>query len=437
MTTLSDLTSETKDTKPWLTIVAASLSAQTVTADNIVGPVSGGSLTLSDTGSVANPAAGHLTLFSNLSGQVSTTNPLGDTITLLDNPASQNQDMNGHNVSGLASESYSGDVIINKGAGNANIALGANINPGSTSSIAIGGFASTVSGSNNIGIGSQLGIGGGGTQYVIGIGEAITANGFASVSLGGGNSGIINHQSHSVALGNDMTLAAADGGICLGNAAGLGGVNNAIAVGSGAVNNVASSALIGDAAIANIRSNNSTHACDLGTSAAPFKTCWLRDASPAAGSKFSMYAPVTVSNTVAETPLLTGTSVGSLVYSAGQSLGAVIRFKMGTSITVGVADTVVVRLKINGVTAVSQTLGGAVFAAVPGAISCDCVIQAANIMCELNAFQDGGGSNITLASPAYNPAVANTFSFTAQWSAASAGDSLSANYCYVESLFAQ
>ena len=126
-----------------------------------------------------------------------------------------------------------------------------------------------------------------------------------------------------------------------------------------------------------------------------------------------------------------------MVFSAGQSLGSIIRLKLGTVLTVGVADTVTVRLKVNGVTAVSAVLGGSPFAAVPGYIQIDSVVQAANLQCSMQAAQNAAGAGVTIADPAYNPAIANTFSLTAQWSAASPGDTLTVNYCFIESLFAQ
>jgi len=345
--------------------------------------------------------------------------------------------MNSHQLLAVSNETFSGDVALSGNGALCNVSIGDGTQTvNGQGNIAIGDLATAGSGPGNnestavgyqsIALAAQCVALGANAACPLGTGQCVCL-GVAAIASAGAT--------HALAVGPGATISG-DRCMAIGPLASA-SATNAIAFGRSAVNSVASSCLIGDSAIANIRSNSSTNACDLGTSAAPFKSCWLRDASPAAGSKFSMYSPVTVTNTVAETPILTGTSVGSLVYSAGQSLGSVIRFKIGTSITVGVADTVVVRLKINGVTAVSQTLGGGVFAGVPGAISCDCVVQAANIMCELNAFQDGGGSNITLTSPAYNPAIANTFSFTAQWSAASPGDSFSANYCYIETMFAQ
>lgn len=384
--------------------------------------------------SVANPALGFSTIFVNSSEQLSVTDSTGNTYLLLNSPATFNQNMNGHSLSGVLSESYSGAIQINKSGNNANINLGSGSASGTTS-LLINTFGSSSSGANQLVIGAQNSAGAG--QYIVAIGDGITAGGFGSNNIGGGNSGITNPQPHSTAIGNDIVMGAGGSGICIGDSSGLGAINNGIAIGNTAVNNIANSCLLGDLAIANVRANNSSFACDLGTSADPFKTCWLRDASPAAGSKFSQYSSVSVTNTVTETSLLTGSQVGSMLYSAGQSLGSVIRFKFGTVLTVGVADTVTVRVKVNGVTAVSAVLGGAAFAAVPGYMQVDCVVQAANLQCSMQAAQNAAGAGVTIADPAYNPAIANTFSVTAQWSAASAGDTLTVNYCYIETLFAQ
>lgn len=431
------------------------LPGQTVTIPIASIPFTSG-LTTPLQASVSNPALGFATIFVNNSEQLCVTDATGNTYVLLNSPLAFDANLNAHQLldalrlgfsAGVQLDSASsapatGIAIGQSAVASTNaVAMSSSASANADSAVSIGnnsrcnfiqgvavGNATLVTGNQGTAVGDAAGAFTGGAAF----GGNATAGGQASTALGPSSSAAGLQAS---AMGNSAS-AVGNQSIAIGNNASA-SVTDSIAIGDGAVNATTNTCLIGNSAIANIRSNNSLFACDLGTSAAPFKSCWLRDASPAAGSKFSQYSSVSVTNTVAETSLLTGTQVGSMVYSAGQSLGSVIRFKFGTVLTVGVADTVTVRIKVNGVTAVSAVLGGSVFAAVPGYIAADLVVQAANLQCSMQAAQNGAGAGVTIADPAYNPAIANTFSVTAQWSAASAGDTLTVNYCYIESLFAQ
>src|SRR5438132_1668154 len=81
--------------------------------------------------SVANPALGFATIFVNSSEELSMTDAVGNTVLFLDSAASHDQNMNGHNITGIAAETYAGDITIHK-SGTVNTSIGATIAPGST-----------------------------------------------------------------------------------------------------------------------------------------------------------------------------------------------------------------------------------------------------------------------------------------------------------------
>ncbi len=128
-------------------------------------------------------------------------------------------------------------------------------------SVQIGSLTNSASGNVSIAIGT---FNAASNAFTVAMGNKCTSSGSHAVSLGGGTLGIVNPQSDGVAIGSDITLGAGSNGVCLGNAAGIGAVSDAISIGTAAVNSTASSALIGDAAIANIRPN-SNNTCDIGT----------------------------------------------------------------------------------------------------------------------------------------------------------------------------
>ena len=74
---LQDLTDGTKTTKPWLNIVAHTVIATNITADEIESSL----VTLDNVAGVPNPPIGSLAIFSNALGELSSTDPLGSTVT--------------------------------------------------------------------------------------------------------------------------------------------------------------------------------------------------------------------------------------------------------------------------------------------------------------------------------------------------------------------
>jgi hypothetical protein len=127
---------------------------------------------------------------------------------------------------------------------------------------------------------------------------------------------------------------------------------------------------------------------------------------------YSTGSAATVNNTAVETVVSApATSIGSLVLQAGQSVGATIRFQIQTIYTTA-AGQVTWRLKVNGVTKGTLVSSSGAGTNAANTLDFTVVVQAANIYVTMTEIW-GGASNATVA---YNPAIANTFSITAQWS---------------------
>ena len=336
---LNQLNNGTPATKPFLTPVVSSLTAGTVTTDILTAntvdfkTIEANSLTLVEQKAVPNPAIGSITLYvDSTSHMLNSQDSNGNTLPYV--PVS------GAVMTGPLSSLTTVNLLQTDSNGNLNL--------GSISSgfnnVIIGADNDIVSGANEIIIGSNNGAT---AQYDVCIGNRCNATQFGSTCIGGGNTGITNNNTSSVAIGNDMTLGAGSNCVALGQSAGVGAVSEAIAIGYQAVNNISNSCLLGDTGIINVRPNNAS-LCDLGSTTSPFKTAWLRDSVPASGCKYSQYADVTVTNTVVETSLATGLHVGSLVASAGASLGTVYRFRLGCSWSGNLTDSATLRIKTNG-----------------------------------------------------------------------------------------
>jgi hypothetical protein len=426
MADLSLSTTGTPATKQWLNITSGSVDTGTLIADSVdIKTIETNSLTLVEQKAVPNPAVGSVTLFvDSVSGMLNSQDSLGNTLPYV--PTS------GALMTGPLQAVPATSIIIPDS--NNNIALGS-VATG-TSCVMLGLSSSFAQAPNCISIGTSVNTD---AQYAVAVGDNIAAfnTAFSSVSLGGGNTGILNHQQYGVAMPADNTLLAGNYGIAIGQAAGVGAVNNAISVGQGAVNNTAHSALLGDAAIVNIRPNNAS-LCDLGSSVSPFKTTWLRDAAPASGCKYSQYGSVTVTNTAADTSYATGTHVGSLVISANQTPGTIYRFKGNFAYSEILADSSTFRVKVNGNPLVAMVVGPGLFVSqgldIEGAIV---VLGGGNAQCELRVLLESEPVGITNATSAWNQAIANTLDFSVQYNAADPGNTLVCNFLYVETLFAQ
>ena len=417
-------TSGTPSQKPWLNLVSNSLTTNTLVAETLeIQTIETNSLTLVEQKAVPNPAVGSITLFvDSTSHMLNSQDSSGDTLPYV--PVS------GAVMTGPLSSIVTSNLLDRDANGNLNLG---SISTG-FDSVIIGGDNDIVSGSNEIIIGSNNGAT---AQYDVCIGNRCNATQFGSTSIGGGNTGITNHNTSSVAIGNDMTLGVGSNCVAVGQGAGVGAVSEAIAIGYQAVNNTSNSCLLGDTAIVNVRPNNAS-TCDLGSTAAPFKTAWLRDAVPASGCKYSQYADVTVTNTVVETSLATGLHVGSLVASANASLGTVYRFRLGCSWSGNLTDSATLRIKTNGASLIAVVMGPSNTVTEATTVVGEIVVaNGGNAKCLLDYTIDGVQENIVRATSAYDPTIVNTFDVSIQWSGADVADVFVCNYFYVETLYAQ
>lgn len=442
--------------------------------------------------------SGHVATFSGATGKLITDSgaTLSQYLPLSGGTMSGNINMGGGNITGIGTLTptnsvYIGSSITDGGAANNNILIGNSVNGtglvgGDHPAVSIGN-ASTVIDSGPIAIGYNATAGGTALGFCIAIGDNASATTLESISIGrntvastlndsisigraatstGGFNvaiGIAPNCSalDAVAIGRGITASGASGvalshaatasntnAIAIGDSSTASATNavaisasstasaaNAIAIGQSANNSTANSCLIGNSAIVNIRANNT--ACDLGTSAANFKTCWLRDGQPAVGCKFSMYGSVNVAApTTTETSMTTGSSVGSLVYSATQATGSVFRIKAGVSLTQAAAADITIRFKVGATTLISVTTGAGVLGPLAGELVIMAVVQASNIACSLNLAFTGIAATIISADPAFTPSSSSTFDVTGQFNNNTAGNSFTVNFLNMETLYA-
>jgi hypothetical protein len=417
-------TSGTPNQKPWLNLVSNSLTTNTLVAETLeIQTIDTNSLTLVEQKAVPNPAVGSITLFvDSATSMLNSQDSNGNTLPYV--PVS------GATMTGPLSSLTTVNLLITDANGNLNL--------GSIST----GFNNVLLGrNNNASNANELIIGtlnGATAQYNICIGNRVNTTQNGAIGIGGGNTGITNNNTNSVSIGNDQTLGAGSNCVTIGEAAGVGAVSEAISIGYQAVNNTSNSCLLGDTAIVNIRPNNAS-TCDLGSTAAPFKTTWLRDAAPASGCKYSQYGSVTVTNTAVDTSLATGTHVGSLVLSANQTPGTLLRAKVNITFSQLITDSSTIRIKCNGNPLVAVPIGpGAALVTEGLDIQCEIVILGGgNAQCELRGLLMAEPIAIVNATSAWDQTAVNTLDFSIQFSAANVGDTAVCNFLYVETLFAQ
>lgn len=470
---LQALNSGTITTKGWLnpvcgTITASNLDVQTVVVENIDTK----SLTLIKQSSIPNPSVGSVTLYiDQSSGVLASQDSNGDTVPYVPTSGAVgaaamtgNIDM-GENVLFDWSElNGSGDILIGSANASASVVIGATASATPFgNNVAIGG--ATCNGTNQIAIGSGANLNNAGTYNIaigrncncngnvgICIGQSSGCNGATSVSIGSvsqcnaPNSVCIGASTTSttggdfqIVIGSGSRVSSTTGsGIAIGHQAAIeAGADGSIAIGDMADNNIANSVLLGNTNVVNIRPNSAV--CTLGTSADPFRACWLRDGALASGCKYSQYGPVTVANTAVDTSLATGTAMGSLVMSAGQTPGTVIRAKLNATFSQIITDSSIVRVKTNGNPLIAIALGpGAALVTTGLDIQCEIVILGGgNAQCELRGLLTNEPLAIVNATSAWNQAIANTLDFSIQYDEANAGDTITCNFLYVETLFAQ
>ncbi len=111
--------------KPWLNIKAHTLIADTVTAASFVGPVISSSITLPNSAPPPNPSAGNITLYSNVSGNLSTQDSIGNSVPYVPITGAQmvgDIDMNANSLlrvltlSGATNTRTGDNIVSNSGA---------------------------------------------------------------------------------------------------------------------------------------------------------------------------------------------------------------------------------------------------------------------------------------------------------------------------------
>ncbi len=273
----------------------------------------------------------------------------------------------------------------------------------------------------------------------IAIGSNTTVNFTAQLGIAIGNNASISGPTvNSMSMGNSANCSG-NHSIALGDNAASSG-DNAIAIGTSAVNSVSNSCLIGASSIGNLRPNNN-NTCDLGVSGAQWRDLYIaRDVfAPSARlirNRFSMYGPVTVTNTISTTSLSTGTSVGSLSFSnTQQSLGQVIYLKAmlnGISTTPSPDAQLQLKWRVNGGAFATHTI-----AAIPATF--DIVLKAKLVIISSSAAAISSQLSRITTSPAsptqeliynnnfsYNMTITNAFELTATWDQQTTSDSVTA-----------
>ncbi len=213
------------------------------------------------------------------------------------------------------------------------VGQGATTGTGTTNSIAIGLSATTnTNATDSIAIGQTSSISASATS-AIALGANSTGGGTSSIAIGPSANASV---ATAVALGAVAT-ASGTAAIAIGTNS-TASATDAIAIGNATNNSTANSCLIGDSAITNIRPNNI--ACDLGTSAAHYKTVWLKEGATGMSTHFAMPNTVSYTNLTAATSLTTGTAFGNLVVGAGLTGNTFIRFKFGFAVSSLTTDTI-------------------------------------------------------------------------------------------------
>lgn len=142
---------------------------------------------------------------------------------------------------------------------------------------------------------------------------------------------------------------------------------------------------------------------------------------PVATSKYSAAADFNIASTIVETVIAPSSSIGSLTYQAPQPIGSKINLSLVMQNTSPLGDTLTLRFKTQDGTLLTHAIpvaGGADGLAT--LVNATFVVRTATLSTCSTISQSGIADSSKYAIPAYNPAIFNTFSVTAQW-----GDSLS------------
>ncbi len=136
------------------------------------------------------------------------------------------------------------------------------------------------------------------------------------------------------------------------------------------------------------------------------------------GPRYSTYADITVTGTLAETDFsTTASSTGSLTFSPTLALGTVICFNLGFTSSSPSGDIITIRFKSNNVTLFSHSIsfaGGA--SNLPVFITSYLTVQNNNARINSTAVYSSLASVTISVLAAFDRTITNTFSITCQWS---------------------
>ena len=135
-------------------------------------------------------------------------------------------------------------------------------------------------------------------------------------------------------------------------------------------------------------------------------------------SLFSSYSNVSVTNTLVETSLTSGSLLGTKVLQDPLAVGMSIDFKIYLTTTSVAGDTLTIRLKSNGTTlhTIAMTIPAGA-ASLRSKLMGTMIVQAANIQIMAENYTSAVVNVLSAANPAFNPNITNTLEVTAQWGA--------------------
>jgi hypothetical protein len=275
--------------------------------------------------------------------------------------------------------------------------------------------------SSSASTGSIVAAGGAGIAGAINAGGAIattdatvsssTATGALVVAGGAGIAGAINAGGAIKTTNTTVSSSTATGALISAGGAGIAGAINAGGAIKTTDTTVSSSTATGALIVAGGAGITGAVNCGTVTSNTNSVPVW----------RYS-YTNTTVgfSTTTAETSIIAGTSIGSLVFAAPTAAGLTVKIFNSWLMTFGAATTFTIRLKVNGTTVNTTTMAAGTV--VNQFVHCDFTLQlrtpSNRLYSTSKVTRDGGTTAIfgTIIDSIWAPASANTLSMTGQFS---------------------
>jgi hypothetical protein len=151
-----------------------------------------------------------------------------------------------------------------------------------------------------------------------------------------------------------------------------------------------------------------------------------------------MYGSVTVATVSVVTVVSTGSSVGSLTYTATQSIGMGFRFRVYYQAAVsGAGNTLLFLFRVNGSVLLSTGALTGAFSTDTGIIEAYFVFSSATTMSgyTINTFAGTSHMSSTLSITGLNNAATNAWDVAVLFSAASAGNTVTVSTIELESTY--